>query len=81
MSADFPYEELNPDGSNHDAVFNRIAKKLHITPWTGIGAIYGSKEIVKAAKKIISRKLRKTVGFTLFINRKKINMIKLVKFI
>ena len=78
MSADFPYEELNPDGSNHDAVFNRIAKKLHITPWTGIGAIYGSKEIVKAAKKIISRKFRKTVGFTLFINRKKINMIKFV---
>lgn len=78
MSADFPFEELNPDGSNHDAVFNRIAKKLHITPWTGIGAIYGSKEIVKAVKKVISKKLKKVAGFTLFINRKKINLIKFV---
>lgn len=78
MSADFPYEELNPDGSNHDEVFNRIAKRLHITPWTGIGAIYGSKEIVKAVKKIISRKLKNVAGFTLFINRKKINFIKFI---
>lgn len=72
MSADFPSDQLNPDGSNHDEVFNRIAKKLHITPWTGIGAIYGSKEIVKAVKKIISKKIKKVAGFTIFIDRKKL---------
>jgi len=76
MSADFPFDQLNADGSNHDEVFDRIAKKLHITPWTGIGAIYGSKEIVKAVKKIIAKKIKKVAGLTIFIDRKKIDFVK-----
>lgn len=78
MSADFPSDQLNPDGSNHDEVFDRIAKKLHITPWTGIGAIYGSKEIVKAVKKVIAKKIKKVAGFTIFIDRKKIDFVKMI---
>ena len=61
----------NPDGpSSHQVMSNdsveQAAKKLDTPAWTVIGSLYGSKAVVKAAKKEIKAILKQVSGKTMF---------------
>ncbi|MBD1390583.1 FAD-binding oxidoreductase [Neiella sp. HB171785] len=61
----------NPNGPEQHKVMSeeqcqKLAKKYQVPGWMLVGSIYGSKEIVKAARKDIHRRVRKHAYRTIF---------------
>lgn len=52
-----------------------LLKKHDLPAWIVGGAIYGTKEVTAAVKKVIKRKLNKHIKKMIFINYKKINFL------
>ncbi len=76
MSSDYPYEEILNVG--RDVTMKKIMKKFNITPWTCVGAIYGTKHISKAVKKELKKGFRPVATRLVFLDRTKINFVKSV---
>ncbi|VAV85714.1 4-cresol dehydrogenase [hydroxylating] flavoprotein subunit [hydrothermal vent metagenome] len=70
MQAPYPHSEVNSQGVIPPAVLAKLAKKYGITAWTGVGALYGNKEIVSAARSVIKKILSPEVDKVTFLKHK-----------
>ncbi|MCB1801695.1 MAG: FAD-binding oxidoreductase [Gammaproteobacteria bacterium] len=62
-----PYPEGIPAGELiPDAQVTSMAKRNQVMTWTGAGAIYGNRDMIRAAKRIIRRELRGTAKRLMF---------------
>ncbi|TQE98216.1 MAG: FAD-binding oxidoreductase [Spiribacter salinus] len=68
MLEPFP-EDTAVGGVIPDHHVARMAKRNGVMRWNGIGAIYGSKEVVRAARRTIRRLLRAHVDRLVFVRR------------
>jgi hypothetical protein len=57
MTVPYPSERTGPGGILSPEVIDELAHSHSVSPWTGIGALYGSHDVVKAARKVIRRLL------------------------
>lgn len=78
MLADYPEEDVKNRNPLSEEFIRLKAKKHLIAPWTMVGALYGEKSVVKAAKKIIKKELKPIKGKKVFLGKKKIGLIKKV---
>ncbi len=53
-----------------------LAKKEHVGVWNGIGALYGTKAEVAAARTTVRRRLKGKVRHIVFLNKPKLNLLK-----
>lgn len=68
MTAPYP-RDLIPEGQTmSDEMVGRLARQYHIAAWTGVGAIYGDRTMVKAAKKVIKKILRRHTRQLVFVS-------------
>jgi 4-cresol dehydrogenase (hydroxylating) len=68
MSADYPREHVGPDGILPAAVVTELAGGRKALAWTGIGALYGTKSVVQAARAEVRRILAPLAGRVTFIS-------------
>jgi 4-cresol dehydrogenase (hydroxylating) len=68
MSADYPRERLGIDGILPAAVVTELAGGHKARAWTGIGALYGTASVVRAARKEIRRILNPLAGHVTFVS-------------
>ena len=57
MTVSYPSERTSPGGILAPEVIDELAHSHSVSPWTGIGALYGSHDVVKGARKVIRRLL------------------------
>jgi 4-cresol dehydrogenase (hydroxylating) len=58
MSEPYPTDRLGSDGLIPDDVLQQLMKRNQVMEWTGVGAIYGNKKVVAAARGEIRRILK-----------------------
>ncbi len=68
MSTDYPRERLGPDGILPAAVVKELAGGRKALAWTGIGALYGTRAVVHAARAEVRRILAPLAGRVTFIS-------------
>lgn len=73
MMAPFP-EQSAVDGVLPADEVDRLARRHSVPAWSGVGAIYAPKEVVKAAKRTLKRLLGPATDRMVFINRKKVDL-------
>lgn len=71
----YPWEEMSGKTPLDDKVGRAAAIKRNIGAWNGVVALYGTREEVKAAKKVVKRVLRAKVSKINFISDKMLNLI------
>ncbi|MDT4329666.1 MULTISPECIES: FAD-binding oxidoreductase [Methylomonas] len=68
MSEPYPKDRLGENGMIPDAVLKKLMRRNLFMEWTGVGAIYGNKKVVKAVKgeicKILGPVAKRLVFFT-----------------
>jgi 4-cresol dehydrogenase (hydroxylating) len=67
MSADYPRERVGTDGILPAAVVTELAGGRKALAWTGIGALYGTASVVRAARSDIRKILAPLGGHVTFI--------------
>jgi 4-cresol dehydrogenase (hydroxylating) len=67
MMEPFPTERVGPQGVVPQAEIDHLARKSQVMPWSGIGALYGTGPVVKAAKKAIRRQLKQVSNRLVFL--------------
>ncbi len=72
MMAPFP-ENKAVDGVLPAHEVEKLAKRHSIPAWSGVGAIYASKEVARAARRTLRRLLGPVTDRLVFINRRKVN--------
>ena len=55
----YPFEHVSPGCVMPQSVADELAGRNEITAWTGVGALYGTAKVVRAAKSMIRSALRK----------------------
>lgn len=70
MMEPYPSEKVGPDGIVPQTQIDIQARKAQVMPWTGIGALYGTKPVVKAARKTIRHHLKGLVSRLVFLSPK-----------
>lgn len=73
MMAPFPTDKA-VDGVLPEHEVRKLAKSYSVPAWSGVGAIYASKEVVKAAKRTLKRLLGPVTDRLVFVNRQKIDV-------
>lgn len=73
MMAPFPAEKA-VDGVLPEHEVRRLANSYSVPAWSGVGAIYASKEVARAAKRTLKRLLGPVTDRLVFVNRQKIEM-------
>lgn len=69
LSMTVPYPEgVAPGEVMADDYVRQTAKANQVLPWTGIGALYGDRRLLKAARAIVRAKLRGVAKRLLFVN-------------
>lgn len=58
MMEPYPAEAVGPQGVIPQTQIDSQAQQAQVMPWTGIGALYGTKPVVKAARKAIRQRLK-----------------------
>ncbi|WP_031435493.1 FAD-binding protein [Methylomarinum vadi] len=58
MSESYPKDRLGPDGLIPESVLKEMMRRNQVMEWTAVGAIYGNKQIVAAARGQIRKILR-----------------------
>lgn len=58
MSEDYPKDQLGEDGLITEDVLKKMMRRNQVMEWTGVGAIYGNKNVVAAVRGEIRRILR-----------------------
>ncbi|MEN8180228.1 MAG: FAD-binding oxidoreductase [Pseudomonadota bacterium] len=76
MLAPSPYKELPAGSTVPPELEARLAKQYRARAWTGVGAIYGKPEMVKAARRLIRRELRGCAVTTTFLTESRIRLLK-----
>ncbi len=69
MSVDYPEGQVRPGATLTRAQIASLSRGLEVGPWTGAGAIYGTREIAAAAKTVVRRLLRPVVRRLVFVER------------
>lgn len=75
MSVPYPLEQVDETGLLPDSVVNALATENNISPWMGVGSIYGSKAHAHATRKTIRKLLKPHVKRILFIDRSRIRLL------
>jgi 4-cresol dehydrogenase (hydroxylating) flavoprotein subunit len=76
MQSKYPRDKVDAgEILNADQILS-LRKEHSIEVWTGVGGIYGTQEVVRAAKKHIRRKLNKFVKEVRFVNSSKLDLLK-----
>ncbi len=70
MLSRYPWKEMSGKAPLDDEVSKSIARTKKVGAWNGVGALYGTKEEVRAAKKVIRRTLRGEVARLNFVSDK-----------
>jgi len=78
MTAPFPSAQVKPGESISAELMQDLCRQHNIAAWTGIGGIYGTKAVVKAAKKEIRRQLRPLAKKLTFIDERTLSTLNLV---
>ena len=68
MSADYPRYRIGPDGILPAEVVIELAGGRRARAWTGIGALYGTAPVVRAARQVVRRILAPVAGHITFIS-------------
>lgn len=74
MLTQYPWKEMKGKTPLDDKVWEIMARKKDVGIWNGVVALYGTKEEVKAAKKVIRRKLRGKVAKMKFLSDRLLNL-------
>lgn len=77
MMAPFP-EDIAIDGVLPTHEVERLALSHGVAAWSGVGAIYASKEVASAAKRTLRRLLGPVTDSLIFINRRKVDLARKV---
>ncbi|MGQ9671067.1 FAD-binding oxidoreductase [Desulfosoma sp.] len=72
----YPWKSSQGTQPLHEAVAQHMAKKASIGIWNGIGALYGTKGEVTAARRVVRRTLHKHVKRLVFVNQRSVTAIK-----
>lgn len=72
MMAPFP-EDTAVDGVLPAHEIERLANSHGVPAWSGVGAIYASKEVARAARRTLRRLLGPVTDRLIFINQRKVN--------
>lgn len=75
MMAPFP-EDSAIDGVLPAHEVERLANSHGVPAWSGVGAIYASKEVARAARRTLRRLLGPVTDRLIFINRKKVGVVR-----
>jgi 4-cresol dehydrogenase (hydroxylating) len=67
MSLPYPKNEVSAGCIMPDSLVEAAARQLAVPAWMGIGALYGTNEVVRAAKKTIRRELRSCAQRIVFL--------------
>jgi 4-cresol dehydrogenase (hydroxylating) len=67
MTIPYPKNAVAAGGIMPDSLVDALANQLSLPAWMGIGALYGTKEVVSAAKKGIRRQLRSCARRIVFL--------------
>lgn len=68
-SIPYPKDEAVPGKGVPDAVLARIGRENNIPAWSGFGALYGDKAVVRAARKSVRKRLGQKVDRLVFMDR------------
>jgi len=74
MMAPFP-EDRAIDGVLPAHVVENLANSHGVPAWSGVGAIYASKEVARAARRTLKRLLGPVTDRLIFINQRKVNTV------
>lgn len=74
MTEPYPHESVAPAGIMADELVRERAMRYQILPWTGVGALYGETELVKAAKRLVRQRLGHCVRRLVFLTPQKARM-------
>lgn len=66
MMEPYPREHLDKNGIASEDFIAKLARRSQVMPWMGAGALYGNAAVVKAAKRVIRRKLAGTGSRLMF---------------
>ncbi|NJA07053.1 FAD-binding oxidoreductase [Methylomonas sp. MED-D] len=75
MSEPYPKDRVGDDGMIPDDILKKLMKRNQIMEWTGVGAIYGNKKVVKAVKGEIRRILRPVAKRLVFFTPEKVRLL------
>lgn len=75
MMAPFP-EDKAIDGVLPAHVVENLANSHGVPAWSGVGAIYASKEVARAARRTLKRLLGPVTDRLIFINQRKVNTVR-----
>lgn len=77
MMAPFP-EDKAVDGVIPAHEVDRLAHSHGLTAWSGVGAIYASKEVARAARRTLRRLLGPVTDRLVFVDRRRVNLARSV---
>ena len=77
MMVPFP-EDIAVDGVLPDNEVQKLAKAHGVPAWSGVGAIYASREVAKAAKRTLKRLLGPATDRVVFINKQRVDLARKV---
>jgi 4-cresol dehydrogenase (hydroxylating) len=67
MAEPYPRQLAAGSGAVPAAILQERAKRYGIFPWTGVGALYGEKSMVEAAKRVVRQRLKGKVKRLFFM--------------
>ena len=68
MMEPYPADRVGPEGIVPQATIDQMARKAQVMSWTGIGAMYGTSKVVRAARSAVRRKLKGVARRLIFIS-------------
>lgn len=77
MMTPFP-ENMAVDGVLPANEVENLANRHGVPAWSGVGAIYASKEVARAARRTLKRLLGPVTDRLIFINRRKVDLVRTV---
>ncbi len=77
MMTPFP-EDRAVDGVLPANEVENLANRHGVPAWSGVGAIYASKEVARAARRTLKRLLGPVTDRLIFINRRKVDLVRTV---
>src|SRR5690606_8704909 len=57
MTAPYDHSRVGSDGLLTDAAVAGMGRRYRVDPWMGMGALYGPRDVVAAARKLVRRRL------------------------
>lgn len=67
MTVPYPQDRTDPDGILPSDVVAALGRRHQVRTWMGVGALYGTKAMVQAAKRLVRRELRPIADRVVFM--------------